>query len=76
MDDLTVTSGTFCKDWLAYTIRQDLPGWRWTVTLLSKEVATGTEPTEERAVAMAQMARNTRFSAELRDLPPSDHTDL
>lgn len=76
MDDMTVSAGTFCKDWLAYTIRQDSPGWRWTVTLLSEEVAAGTEPTEERAVAMAQMARNARFAAELRALPASDPGDL
>lgn len=76
MDDMTITAGTFCKDWLAYTIRQDPPGWRWTVTLLSEEVAAGTEPTEERAVAMAQIARNARFAAELRALPASDPADL
>ena len=75
MDDLTVTAAMFQKDWLAYTIRQDPPGWRWTVTLLTEEVAAGSEPTEERAVAMAQLARDARFAAEIRALPASDPAD-
>lgn len=66
MDDAVVTAGTFCKDWLAYTIRQDVGGWRWACTLLGEEFAAGTEPTEDRAVKMAQTARDVRFAAEVR----------
>ena len=68
MDDMTVTSGTFHKDWLAYTIRQDAKGWRWTCSLLGEEFAAGTEPTEERAVTMAQAVRAARFAAEVKAL--------
>lgn len=33
MDDMTAEGGTFCKDWLAYTIRQASPGgWRKAAT--------------------------------------------
>ena len=67
--DAAVTAGTFCKDWLAYTIRQDPLGWRWSCTLLGEEFAFGTEPSEERAVAMAQTVRTARFVAEIRALP-------
>lgn len=74
MDDMIFTTGTFHKDWLAYSIRQDAAGWRWACTLLNEEFAAGTEPTEERAVAMAQAVRSARFGLELRVLRETELT--
>lgn len=67
-DDCTVTADVFGKDWLAYTINQDAAGWRWTCSLLGVQFATGTEPTEARAIKMAQAVRSARFAAELAEL--------
>jgi hypothetical protein len=77
MDDMTNSAGTFRKDWLAYAIQQDSNGWRWTCTLLDMQFATGTEPTEARALTMAQAARSARFAleiAELRAMPPDEYS--
>ena len=59
------TAGTFRMDHSAYSIRQDSADWRWSCTLSGEEFATGTEPTEGRAVAMAQVVRRARFTAEV-----------
>jgi len=58
MDDLVFTGDSFSADWLAYRISRDAAGWRWNC-MLGEEFATGTEPTEERAITMAKKLRRS-----------------